>query len=114
LAQGVKKEYMKNRVILIFALALMVSALSSQAGTAPSKYDVKVISTKRYIFYFKVDKRLIGANVQILDENQKEVSSEMVLRSRMILDFFFLRPGNYTVRISKDGAAVSFPYANQE
>jgi hypothetical protein len=65
---------MKNTIkalVIIFAFFATPSFAASQP-TEP----VKVISTRRYVFQYKVEKEIIGGTVEILDANQTLVRTE--------------------------------------
>jgi hypothetical protein len=106
-----KQTIMKKINLTILFLSLVLSAAFAENGE--KKEQVKVLSTKREIFYFKVEKKLIGATVEILDENQQVVKTEQIVNKKTIIDFFFLEDGNYTVSIKKDCEQFNFKYTNR-
>jgi hypothetical protein len=90
-----------------------MSAFAAPAFAAPAKGEsVHILSTKRYIFYFKVEKNLIGATVEVVNSENKVVATEKVESTKKIIDFFYLAAGTYTVKIKKDAEVFSYTYEN--
>jgi hypothetical protein len=108
-----KKSNVMKTVINILIGVFMVVAIPTLAAPKPSDC-IRVVSTKRYLFHFKADKALLGACIEIRDDQQRVVQTEQIRQVKMIIDFFTLRPGNYTIVIEKDGRELSFPYANPD
>jgi len=96
---------MKTIISFVIILVLFV-APAFASGTPSDTNAVKVISTKRYIFYFKADKRLIGGTV--------EVGTENILQAKTIVDFFELSAGKYIIKIKKGAEEFVYPYVNQQ
>ena len=105
-----------NRYPGLVKSLIIVFVLFSSAAFAGHKKatPVHVLSTRSYIFYFKVQKEWVGGTVEVIDEAQNTVASERVDRMKHIVDFFFLPPGNYTVKIKKGTEEFEFCYANPE
>jgi hypothetical protein len=102
---------MKTIVSLIVIIVLFATPTFASGTPADA---VKVLSTKRYIFYFKADKRLIGGTVEIFDKNQHLVGTEKIIQAKTIVDFFNLSAGNYTIKIKKGIEEFVYPYVNQQ
>lgn len=95
---------------LMVVLALVIV---STASFAKCKEDIKVLSTKRHVLYFKSDKDMIGATIEVEDFNHHIMESSVVESSKTIVDFFFLPVGEYTVKIKKDGKEYDIQYSNK-
>lgn len=95
-----------------------VSVLLLVVATAPGSYadpgPVKVLSTKREIFYFKVAKELIGARVEVFDLKGNKLAVDSIARKRVIIDFYYDQPGTYTIKITKGEVLESFNYIKQQ
>ena len=100
-------------IINILALVCLIVAIPCVGAPKPSE-GIRVISTKRYLFDFKAAKTLMGATVEVRDDQQNIVLTDKVREVRTIIDFFALRPGNYTIDICKDDREFLFLYLNQE
>jgi len=82
---------MAGAVILI-----VCSAMGALGDPGP----VKVLSTKRDIFYFKVDKEYVGALLEVFDKNGNKVIEQRIDKRKVIVDFYYDQPGRYDIRIS--------------
>lgn len=94
----------------LILFALIVTSISSFAGSKPSTVPVSVISSKRDIFYFKVDKTFIGAVINVKDSSGKIVFTDSITRHKAIIDFFLSAPDTYTIQVKKDNQVMEFIY----
>jgi hypothetical protein len=97
-----------KKTTLFFALILMVS--SAFAGHGNGKQSVEILSTKRDIFYFKVSHQFSGATVEVLTSDSTLLMTEPVQHTKSLIDFYFEKPGMYTIRITKGDQQVVFTY----
>ncbi len=100
-----------NSIVKILVIAFALLAIPSFASPGPND-AVHVLSTKRYIFYFKVEKDLIGGSVEVIDRSQEVVATAKIERAKNIVDFFYLPAGKYSIKIRKGAAEFIFPYVN--
>src|SRR5689334_17748811 len=86
--------------------------LVSLTGMASPVLGVNVLATSHEIFYFKADKGWLGGEVQVLDENSQPVGVQKLDKKKMVIDFFDLAPGKYTIIIMKEdcGCHEEFTY----
>lgn len=56
---------------------------------------------------------MIGATIEIENEEHDLIEAIPVEKRRTIIDFFFLAPGAYTVKIKKDGKEYIIEYINK-
>jgi hypothetical protein len=98
---------------LILSLLLAVS-FSTFASYKPSSVPVSVISSKRDIFYFKVDKTFIGAIIEVKNSAGVVVLSQPVNSHKAILDFFLEDAGIYDIAIRKEGKVMEFVYQKND
>jgi len=87
---------------------LLIAACTMGASGDPG--PVKVISTKREIFYFKVDKGFVGALVEVFDKHGNKVIEQHIEKRKVIVDFFYDQPGKYTIRVSNGTDEQIFVY----
>lgn len=99
---------MKNSVLVL----LISMMLGTMAFTKEEEPSIKILSTKRHILYFKCSEDLIGATIEVENERHQSVVTEHVDEAKKIVDFFFLPPGTYTVRVKKDEVEVDIEYIN--
>jgi hypothetical protein len=99
---------MKNSV-LVFLISVMMVTMAFTEEASPS---IKILSTKRHILYFKCSEELIGATIKVENEKHQSVATERVEEVKTIVDFFFLPPGTYMVKVIKGEVEVDIEYIN--
>ncbi|MGE0770768.1 MAG: hypothetical protein AB7K37_03585 [Cyclobacteriaceae bacterium] len=93
-------------VVMLFSFAAPLCA-----EVVPVKEEqVKVLSTKSDIFYFKVSDRMLGGEIEIKASDGELLGSQSIAQKRNLIDFYSLEPGMYTVIISKDEIVKEFHY----
>lgn len=97
---------MKALKLLAFVLCLSTSAF---AGTSPNS-NVSVLSMKRDIFYFRVCPSLIGARIDVRDQEGQVIVSQEITHKKSIVDFYFEKPGQFTITITKGERQETFKY----
>lgn len=97
---------MKTLKVLVFLLLLTTTTF---AGKSPNS-NVSVLSVKRDIFYFKVCPSLLGARVEVTDQDGKIIASQLIRHRKSIVDFYFERPGHFTITITKGDKQITFQY----
>jgi hypothetical protein len=97
---------MKTLKLLVGLLLLGTVAF---AGKSPDS-NVSVLSIKRDIFYFKVCPSMIGALVEVRGEDGKLIASQEISHKKSIIDFYFEKPGHFTITITKGDKQVNFQY----
>jgi hypothetical protein len=96
---------------VLLSVLFFVSVFTSYAKDSDS--SLKIISKKRSVLYFKNSKDLIGATIEIENEEHDLIEALPVEKKRTIVDFFFLAPGAYTVKIKKDDKEYVIEYFNR-
>lgn len=96
---------MKKAILVIM---LLVGAIGSYASG--QKCHVSVLSTKRDIFYFKVDKTMVGSTVEVFSSEGEMIFSGKVTRHRAMIDFYLENPGTYTIKLKKEELSTEFFY----
>lgn len=89
--------------------ALLLIAASTM-GAIGDPGPVKVISTKKEIFYFKVDKEFAGALLEVFDAVGNKVIEQRVDKRRVIVDFYYDQPGRYIIKLSNGNLEEVFVY----
>lgn len=98
---------------VLVSVFLFVAVFSIPAFAKVPHSSIKVLSTKRSVLYFRNSKDMIGATIEIENEEHNLIEAIVVEETRTIVDFFFLAPGNYTVRIKKDDKVYLIEYVNK-
>lgn len=99
-----------KKILLSFILIIC----QVNASMAINHDPVKILSADSGILYLKFAKSIQGGTIQIKDENAVVVFSKNIDERRLIIDFFFYKPGKYTVTISKDEFMETFRYTSAE
>jgi hypothetical protein len=85
--------------VLLFLLIFVSSTSILNAGTTP---NVEVVDANlKNLFTFKVDKSLVGATVELVFNNGDIVTTEKLIKKKMIIDFCDVKSGEYQVVIKK-------------
>ncbi len=99
-----------KKLFYIAAALLLFTATGGYGGTSP----IKVCSTKLDIFYFKVDKAFIGAVVDVYSPAGDIILSSPIRHHKVIIDFYVEEPGEYIIKITKDGVEEVFTYIKKD
>lgn len=98
------------KVLVSVILFVAIFSITTYAKVPHS--SLKVLSTKRSVLYFKNSKDMIGATIEIENEEHDLIEAIVVEERRTIVDFFFLAPGTYTVRVKKNEKEYLIEYVN--
>jgi hypothetical protein len=95
---------------LILALALLATSYNAISKDIKKESPVVVLATSHEIFYFKVLESMIGGEVNVFDAAGNQVAAQSVDKRKMIVDFFEMQPGDYTVKVVKGNIEQVFDY----
>jgi flagellar hook assembly protein FlgD len=98
---------MKNTIAAL-TLALLIGSQAFAAN--PTLSGVSLVAAKKSIMYFKFDRELKGAEVQVYDHNGNIIAHHTLHKHKLIIDFIDAEPGNYTVVVIKDNKFKAFHY----
>ncbi|MEQ1585640.1 MAG: hypothetical protein ABL895_07175 [Cyclobacteriaceae bacterium] len=98
---------------VLVSVFLFVTVFSTVSFAKVPHSSLKVLSVKRSVLYFKNSKDMIGATIDIENEEHDLIEATVVEETRTIVDFFFLAPGTYTVRIKKNEKEYLIEYVNK-
>jgi len=97
-----------KKIVILIALVMLAIAVFAQSGeTYP---EIKVLSKMRDAFYFKVSRDLLGSQVEVIHDNGKVVAKEELKGRKMLVDFFDMESGIYTIRITQGRYVKTFTY----
>jgi hypothetical protein len=88
--------------------------LTALAGKTKSKSSVHLISTRMDVFYFKIDKKFIGSDLEIYSQDGLKVLTQKIDRRKVIIDFYFENPGKFIIMFKKDGHHEEFSFIKTE
>lgn len=102
---------MKTLKTLVLLVALTTGSQFAQAADK-SCSCIEVLSTKRDIFYFKSTEDFTGATIEVYSFG-KLIFTDQVVHRKTLIDFYFEKPGVYTIKIIKGSRVEEFTYQKQ-
>jgi hypothetical protein len=96
-----------KRTAIITCLFIVIS---SGLLAKPKRPEIQVLSKRFDIFYFKVQKEVIGAEIEVYSESGEKLMQDTITEKRTLIDFYYERPGHYTIKIKKGDIVESFDY----
>ena len=95
---------MKKRILLlVFGMILNVGF---------AKKPVSILSTDSSIIYFKLDKEIRHAVLEITDESGNVLVNEKIIHKKVIIDFYFKTAGKYFIKITCGSLVENFTFEN--
>jgi hypothetical protein len=99
------------RLTLILTCILLTSIPSLAKSTKTKTHSsVHVLAKRLDIFYFKVDKDIIGAEIEVYSDSGEKLITGVITQRHAIIDFFYENPGHYIIKINKGDFHESFDY----
>jgi hypothetical protein len=98
--------------IFIAPILLLSIATITQARPKLPRRDLKVISNKNSIVYFKVDKSFIGGQVEVYDASKACLEADSLPHTHTMIHFDEMPAGSYTVKVKKGSKSTEFNYEN--
>ena len=93
---------------------MFLICLSSLADKIKSKSSVHLVSTRMDVFYFKIDKQFIGADLEIYSQDGVKIFTQRVDRRKIIIDFYFENPGKFIIMFKKGDHHEEFNFIKTE
>jgi hypothetical protein len=76
--------------------------------------EISLVGSKyKNLFVFKTERKLVGAKVEVLSENGEVVTSQVLQKRKMIIDFCDVRYGTYTIRVTKGESVKEYQYVKK-
>lgn len=102
---------MKRLIILTCLFALGSSAWSMKKGPNINHNCVSAISMADNMFYFKSDRELLHATVDVYDyQTEKKIISQVITGKRTTIDLNGREPGYYIILITKGDFKRKYVY----
>ncbi len=100
---------MKKVILSLAALLISLSAFSfTPAKSKPS--HVTGLAESHEIFYIRICKVMAGGKVEVYNSAGELVGAQDLNERKLIVDFFDMVPGDYTVKVIKDGMEEVFDF----
>jgi hypothetical protein len=94
----------------IFSILLLTLTLVAAGVMAGNDEKTKGSPKQKDFFRFKTDKALVGAQVQVFYSNGELLTTQKLLKKKMIIDFAEARLGTYTIRVTKGESAKEYQF----
>lgn len=102
---------MKTRRVIVGTMMFMLSLANvAWAKPRPKNGDLKILSDKRQVVFFKVSRAYVGGWVEIFDANHVRLEADSLPHTHTMIYFDEMPSGHYTVRVKKGDKAVEFEY----
>lgn len=99
---------MKN---LLIAVLLIVS---TSAFAAQPQDQVNIVYSKHpNLFVFKANRKLLGAHVEVLSADGNQVTTQRLMKRKMIIDFCDVKSGIYTIVVSKNDLVQKYEFVRK-
>ncbi|MBS1558553.1 MAG: hypothetical protein JST69_07465 [Bacteroidetes bacterium] len=99
------------KIIGAITICLSLFTASVAVFAVDSGRSVQVLSMKeKNLFGFKADKVWMRAQVEILAVNGDCIMCQTLTKHKMMINFRDVRPGTYTIRVSKGERTEEFQY----
>jgi hypothetical protein len=98
-----------KKALLVTLIVLTIAAAKASATHNP----VSILSTNSSLVYLKFHKSMLGGIIEITDEKDSVVMTEVIGNKKMIIDFYYKNAGKYHIKIHKGDVLQSFSYMIQ-
>ncbi len=92
-----------------FTIVMLLIASVSFAKPKP-RNDFKILSVKKNVLYFKVDRAFVGGVVEIYDANKKFMEADSLPHTHTMIYFDEMPSGHYVVTVKKGRKHTEFKY----
>ena len=103
------KMNMKRSSLIFFAVLMFVTSLAFANENTADHGSAK----HKNLFTFKTDKKLVGAEVSVYYANGERLTTQKLLKKKMIIDFNDARMGTYTIVVKKGNNEKEFQFVKK-
>lgn len=87
--------------------------ISGTVQAQANDVEVKGSPKHKNFFTLKTNKDLVGAKVEVFYSNGELLTSQKLLKKKMIIDFADARFGTYTIRLTKGDSAKEYQFTKK-
>ena len=102
---------MKPLTRIILVLMVILGALLAKSALAGNPREIK--TKYPHLFVVKSDRKYAGGTVDIYYSNGDLVTSQIISRRRMVIDFCDTKQGDYIIRVVKGDQKHEFRYTKK-
>lgn len=88
--------------------------LGAVADKIKAKSLVHVVSTRMDVFYFKVAKEFLGAELEIYSQDGVKLFTQKVDHRKILIDFYFENAGKFVILFKKGDLTEEFNFIKAE
>jgi hypothetical protein len=100
-----------KKIMFLIGVLILVLITASYGKPRPFR-DFKIVSVKKHVLYFKVDKSFVGGWVEIYDETKSCLEADSLPHTHTMIYFDEVPAGHYTVKVKKGDKSTEFNYDN--
>ncbi len=93
---------------------MLLAGFTAPADKIKSKSPVHVVSSRMDVFYFKVDKIFLGAELEIYSQDGVKLLSQKVEHRKVLIDFYYENPGKYIILLKKGDVQEQFNFIKED
>lgn len=99
------------KITPLLLLSTLLICTSSFGTPVPKNRGTERISSKhKNLFIFKAGRKLIGADVKILDESSEVITQLKLKKKKLVIDFCDVKYGSYFIMVLKDDTIQEFHF----
>jgi hypothetical protein len=87
---------------------------TASAHETKLKDPVRVVSSRMDVFYFKLDKKFVGADLEIYSQDGVKILSQKIVRRKVLVDFYYENKGRYVIHLQKGEVVKEFDFIKAE
>src|SRR5687768_1709473 len=95
--------------LFILGVLSVFLTIAATAGEPTGKWE-PAGSKNKNLMVFKADKKMIGAKVEIFQQDGAIIAEQILRKKKLLIDFATLKEGSYTVRITKGEMHQEFKF----
>ena len=103
---------MKNLKTFFVATVLSLSGSAIIAGPSEGFLGFN-FSKDKNLFVFRTDKNLVGAKVEIFGTSGELMTTQMMNKKKMYIDFGDVMVGTYTIKVSKGQTVQEYQFTRK-
>jgi len=101
------KTLFKILFLGVLSVLLTIAAMAKEVDPIRVKH---VNEKDKNLFVFKADRELVGAKVEILEEDGHVIAEQVLTRRKLVIDFNDIKSGSYTIRLVKGETVQEVSY----
>jgi hypothetical protein len=104
---------MSMKKIILLASMLGISTLLPAEKANPKPF-VHIMSARMDVFYFKLEKEFLGAQLDIYSEDGVTLFSQTIDHRKVLIDFYFENAGKFIIHFEKGNFQEEFNFIKKD